>query len=582
MNKNFESIKKKSLISAILKSVAVGGSVCLAAAGILLLVFSLTDAVKSLGLGALIGIGCAVCLVCALAAGGLTFFFLRPTDMKVAKRYDDEFALNEKLQTMVAFKGQEGTMIDLQRQNALEILSTLPNPKIKFKRIWQYVASLALSVCIAGSGAGVAVAEALNYDPEKEGPGQTVLPPDKDPDNPDNDLFEYDLFKDAGLVGLIEDVRSSSLTEKLKNRVIDRLEELRLELEEIESKAQMREIVKTAVEDLDGIINAANSFRGISVNLKQLDENLYNALVDSVLVYKTSATPLNTAERVKSFKLRITPDIEIALEYPLKESFGALKVKQEPDNPEDPGLETVLAEYIVGLTEALTAYESTLPATQAEDGEEEATVDLLVEALNTFIKELGNVPIDKGYRDNALWGVDGSGNAIDTAKNNIRKAYDNLTINLNTALSEQCYNCVMDTFVRLRLCEIFDLSASDLPKFNDDLTQSGNRPGEDPGGNTEKDPGGNGSIGTGDTNYGGNDKIYDIDSVGSDPDADPETDGYVHYGDVLDDYYAKVYGKLEKLEVSDDMMKIIENYFKQLYSGKENNKQEENNINVGV
>ena len=546
MNKNFETLKKKFLISAIIKSVSAGLSAGLIAVGIVLLAVTLSGNAIHWGFYILIG------FVCTAAVGGATFLILLPNDRKVAKKYDKEFALRERLQTMVEFAGQEGDIISLQRQEAGEKLSSLPKAKIKFSRVWQYAVCALLALCVFVSGVTVtAIAQAAGED----NPWKNNQPDDEEPDV-DPDAFEYDLFKEARVSGVIEDVRESALADGEKNAIIDRIYALSSSLANVTSREVMKGIVTAAVADIDTVIYNANSFSAICASIGDGDEKLCTAIVDGVLIYRVNSSQLNTADRLRSFKNRIIENMDIALENALAESFSALKVKQQPDNPDDPTLKDVLDGYIGALTEAIENYGTS-------DGEETGKEDLLVTALKSFISELAAVPVDRGYTNNAIWGTDDSGNPIDSTKN-IRKAYDNLKVNLNTALNGQCYNCAVDMFVRLNFCEIFEMGINEFPAFYGDLQQSGNS-GNSGGGEDDPNNNGSGSIGTGDENYGGNDLIYDIDSVGKDPEADPEKDGYVEYGDVLDKYQAIIYGKLENMEISEDMMKIIENYLKNLY-----------------
>ena len=77
-----------------------------------------------------IGIGSAVTLVV-----GMAFFLIkRPTDKRVAKRLDISFGLNEKVQTMVAFRDEEGAMIEIQRNDTESILSEIHSKRLKSRK----------------------------------------------------------------------------------------------------------------------------------------------------------------------------------------------------------------------------------------------------------------------------------------------------------------------------------------------------------------------------------------------------------------------------------------------------------------
>lgn len=530
MSKDFETIKKKSLISAILKSLAVGGSVFLAAAGILLLVFSLTDAIKNLKLGAIIGIGCASgagCLILALAAGGVAFLFLRPTDMKVAKRYDDEFALNEKLQTMVAFKGQEGTMIDLQRQNALEILSTLPNPKVKFSRIWQYVASLALAVCVAFSGAGVAmgvaIAEALNHG-HGNGPGQTEIPPDIDPENPDNDLFEYELGMQAGMAEIINDVRDSTVEDGTKQYMVAALEALDETLRTVTTVTQMRLEVFAAVTDIDEFIEQSNSFRKISKEVEEFDKNLSSAITKGFVVYKGRIIPSLPISYVSGLSDTLGDYIEDAMADFIEESGNSLHVSQITLG-EEKNLSEVLDFFTASMEGALTV---------SGISEEDALYDSLI-TLSTQLKSIKRQTASGGTGDSVLW-------------ERIDDCYSIMNKSAVAALIVQAVKPVMEVYIRQQLTKLFNISFSGVAELYADLVYEvdkgpggvGPSEGDDP----ENPPGG--GAGPGDIKYGSNDLIYY-----------PKTGTFEKFGDVLSDYEDAIRnGTLEE-----DFPEYLKNYF---------------------
>ena len=142
MDEKFKKIKNKCLIEALIKSAVIGISAGLFVTGIILLSLVLTG--YSIHWAIYIPIG----LISALAGGGVSFLFMRPSDMRVAKKYDTEFGLNEKLQTMVAFSGQEGDIIALQRSDASETLASLPARKIRFSQIWQYCLCAVLALAL--------------------------------------------------------------------------------------------------------------------------------------------------------------------------------------------------------------------------------------------------------------------------------------------------------------------------------------------------------------------------------------------------------------------------------------------------
>ena len=85
MDEKFKKIKNKCLIEALIKSAVIGISAGLFVTGIILLSLVLTG--NSIHWAIYIPIG----LISALAGGGVSFLFMRPSDMRVAKKYDGRF-----------------------------------------------------------------------------------------------------------------------------------------------------------------------------------------------------------------------------------------------------------------------------------------------------------------------------------------------------------------------------------------------------------------------------------------------------------------------------------------------------------
>ena len=116
MNEIFKKLKRKKFLTAACIAAGTGVAAGLIAAGSVLLALKLSEININAGWYVLIGLGVAA------IAGGVAFWVLLPTDKKVAKEIDREHALNEKVQTMVAFAGDDGDMVELQRQDAEEKL----------------------------------------------------------------------------------------------------------------------------------------------------------------------------------------------------------------------------------------------------------------------------------------------------------------------------------------------------------------------------------------------------------------------------------------------------------------------------
>ena len=133
MDASFKKIKKKFLVFAIIKSLICGVSAGLFAVGAVLLALKLAGIPIHGGYYALIGV--CVASVCF----GIVFPFMRLNDLKVARKLDKDYALRERVETMVAFEKDGGDIAILQREDAQTKLENLPKKKPDFKKLWQYI-----------------------------------------------------------------------------------------------------------------------------------------------------------------------------------------------------------------------------------------------------------------------------------------------------------------------------------------------------------------------------------------------------------------------------------------------------------
>ena len=100
----FNTIKQKHVIGAVVKSAVCGLSLGLFAVGVLMLSLKLSAIMLAAWCYVLVGIGAA-------AVGGVAFFLLlfNPSDKEVAKRTDNDYELNERVQTSLEYADQSGT-----------------------------------------------------------------------------------------------------------------------------------------------------------------------------------------------------------------------------------------------------------------------------------------------------------------------------------------------------------------------------------------------------------------------------------------------------------------------------------------
>ncbi len=497
MNESFKKLKKRFLKNSIIKSVICGVSFGLLATGAALISLKLAKVAIHPAFYALIGV------VCALAAGGCAFLFLRPTNKKIAKKLDKEYALEERIQTMVEFSDSESDIAGLQRADAEERLNTLPKRKTSPKKFWQYIAAPVLAVALFVTAVAI--------------PGRGTNANDDPP-------FDISGVQAIALKGLIDDVKKSELEETLSAQTVVVLEGLLAGLEETKHESVMRRAVISAVSLIDGIFENANTYAVLATEFSKTErtQKFGSSITAAVTSYKTP-TKITTLQKVNELSSSGDSKIAAALEVSvdaLKEEFGEFY-----GSALDSQIRLFLTPFTAGLAE--TGY-------SASDGLYGALEQYSLAMLDICEKILGG-----GYTSKNI-------------QSQIATACDKYVQSATVALSEQMYNCMMDEFVREKLAEIFGIKSTDLPSKGPNLPDSdGDEQPVEPG---EPDDGTNGGgFGEGGVNHGSNDIIYS-----------PEDEKHVEYGEVFNKYYAEAEERLKSGEISEELIKFISEYFKNL------------------
>lgn len=125
-----QRFKKKILKELLLKSLAVGISVGVILTSILLLVCKLKGINLLAVFYVLIGLGSAAVI------SAIIFFLFKPNKIQMAKRLDAQLDLKQKIETMVEFENDDSLMLQLQRENAQEVLEKTPIKHFKMKFHW--------------------------------------------------------------------------------------------------------------------------------------------------------------------------------------------------------------------------------------------------------------------------------------------------------------------------------------------------------------------------------------------------------------------------------------------------------------
>lgn len=280
MKNEFEKFKKKILLEHLLKSGLFGLAAGLAVCGAVLIPLFLATENFNVGIGVGIGAGA---FVLAFAAVFLPFYLLKkPTDAQIALRVDEDLHTQEKVATMIEFEGQDGLLINKQREDASVKLSAHTTKHIPVK-----VAALNIPALIFGGS--LFAASCFSPMVSKVIHVKKVA----DPDKVDDETKKItDQIKDL----IAKSNGSQDLTEALTKLV----DECQAELEGVEVIDDRQAIVDKYKAEVDVAVAKANSSDEYSAALTKvigektdLDEDLkaiLTELAEAILAVDTNAT----------------------------------------------------------------------------------------------------------------------------------------------------------------------------------------------------------------------------------------------------------------------------------------------------
>ncbi|MCI8370422.1 MAG: hypothetical protein HFE41_04510 [Clostridia bacterium] len=502
MNEIFKKLKRKKFLTAACIAAGTGVAAGLIAAGSVLLALKLSEININAGWYVLIGLGVAA------IAGGVAFWVLLPTDKKVAKEIDREHALNEKVQTMVAFAGDDGDMVELQRQDAEEKLRALPNRKPPFKSWWKYLVApvLALAIFLPAVILPGAGSSQNHKQPEKE--------------------FNYSQRQAEALNQLIKDNEKSSLANADKTAVSTLLKTLENSLGDIKTERVMKSAVLSTVSFVDLQLFTPNSFDNVAYQLKKDDKTklLAAALTEGVGFYKANTARFTKFEQVEEAEKGLVNSVR----GKVAENTDALREEFRIT------FEDGVVEYIQSVNEIVTE---------------------ALKAAKIDLQDLIKLQLEK-FTKNAAAAVENVAGMNDEAfqRDRVNKIFETFADDLTGSLTAQSYNCIMDEYIRVKLVTIFEIDSSELPALDSGVRdEDGNIPDDE---DEEDDRNPSGGIGNGDIIYGGNDNLYHVDTGTLSP-----------YGDKIDEYYDIILRRIQDGEIDEETAAIIENYFQILYGG---------------
>ena len=513
MNEKFKKLKTKNLLGAILKSVICGLSAGLFAAGALVIAFKLAAISFDLLWYVLIGAGVAL-IGCAIA-----FIFFKPTDKKVAEKLDNEFGLEERVQTSLAYKDKEGTIVEMQREDTAEKLNSLPRSKVKFSGIWQFCLIAVVAIAIVVTSVFIPARQA-------QGAGSTVEPGEQD-----KVVTEIQV---EALRGVINNVNGSELDAGVKKGVVAELQTLldtttAIYKEEIKvSEKVFNGMVISTIYKVEPIINDTLDYTIISEVIRAGGEtNMARAVLNGGKSYSTfdikdyghvtafsETEPGSTSSRLGGGVDAFRASLDKTLEEGFVEIFNTVATN------------FVSVMNIDNFAKAGISANNTLYACISKFAQ-----DLLRMSNTLEVPDTEDEKVIKDFQDA------------------IKKSIDNLFADfknqLSTELMPQSYAGAMRRYIRNKLCAIFGIAdETEVPEEVDgEYGGSGGGKDDDQGGNEGGGGGGNILVGS-------DDMIYD-----------PKTGTYVKYADILDRYRAILDELRQSGTLTEEQLAMAQAYF---------------------
>lgn len=533
MSESFKKIKKKHLLLAILKTAIIGFASGLGGVGVAFLVVTLGSFDFQWFYYLLLGLGILVIVSVPV--------FLKefPSNKSIARKLDADFGLKERVQTMVEYSDSEGDILSLQRKDTNERLKKLERKSISFKEF--LVALIVAVICLSIFASGLAVSFTTKAEANK-------------PSIYDEPKFDYSINRQNAMLELIDNVKNCGLNSETKNKLVERLTELHsYTLEEERTLVEVKTAIAIAVGYIDIELEGLTTYRDVHSDIVKIDTCLANGIVSALDDYKQYASQFTSFANITRIYEDIVLNDELlasAMEY-----FENAEERISQTNAEDvtheqikQRLETFVrdANHYLSITQEAEA-ESDDFENEESEGEEKLNLDALI---NSFIALKTNFEVYKdkinGYTD--LVGV----------RAEIHKYFTTFYQSFSSAMLDEIYPCIMQKFIRNKICAVYQISKSDLPEITPDpvLVDDGN----DPKGDEKENQGSGGGGGTGDTLYASNDEIYD-----------PDQAKYVKYGEILAEHEAKMQDTLMSSDLPEDVKKAILAYFQYIgiYNQKE-------------
>ncbi len=440
MGNGFRKFKQKVRTGAIIRAALTGVSVAAIVVSVMWLLSKLLggtmDFVRYGILGGSLG----------LVVAGILLVFTLPTDRRLAKRLDNKLQLQEKVQTMVAFRKDDSDMAALQREDADRVLQEIPAKKYRSRAAWLAVIAPVLAcACLASA---------------------MLVPAQGAPTAPPDDSWYLSVYDENKLNSLIEYVQTSAMQDEPRQQVVTELESLLAELKTVKKVNDMKAAVIDSIVQIDTICQVCDTYSkviraliaGTSEPLQKLGEQLGTLNGSAVTEY--------TEDLFETLTIK---------ESDLPENTEGVEDQKKPMTPQERG--QFYQDFSAGVTMALEA-------------SREEPENLLYMACAAFAKDVASL----------------TESSDEIAIKTVMDAAENA---LSLAIKQPGIDVSVEGYTQKRLMYIFGISEQELPiDINNDFGTSSSGSASDPD-EEKEETGTQGGIGNGEFVVGSDDTVYD-------------------------------------------------------------------------
>ena len=367
MGSGFYRFRRRLMLFAFVRSLLFGLSIGLLAFSVLFTASKLTVVPFDFTLQILIGGGAAFVVTAVL------FLLSLRSDARVAEKLDAEVVDRDRVQTMVAFRGQDSEILRLQREDTERRLAEAKTGRAKTRGLWISVIAFAVSVALT-AGAFVMPAKA-------EPPIEEETPIDQ---------YEK-AWRISRLNSLIDMVQNSLMTEAAREDIVKELQALLAVVTETDLESEMRAAAIETILRVDEIVDRVNVSEDIADVLEKSTSPTLSVLGEAIASQSSTTTKKQLTAVLNALKAYEREEIIDAVADVNDELSAALRLSGGSDADE-------LYRAVKTLSDALS-----MIVDQQENASLATISASLTAAFNDNLGAIGEALLTE--RDNSLTGA---------------------------------------------------------------------------------------------------------------------------------------------------------------------------------